>query len=313
MEDNMKILGISGGTLNGSNDSMTKEALMGAKEAGAEIEFIRLLDLNLKPCTGCIACVNSLMQGGSGACVLKDDFAWLQDKIWEADGVVFVMPIFEKATPAVFRLMQDRLCGPANDIGMNIVAGKIAESMGKPAPDTRKLKKKVVSFISIGGSDWGTRVSCDMNLAAMSPMWKVIDDLWIKWAKSVVVQDDKVAECHKIGMNLAKAAENPEEAKYLGTPGVCSFCNSRNFYIHEDGLAECEVCGIRGNLVPVAGGMKFEYTEEQKQHAHTDIPGKMEHMDDIRRNEGQLIEDKKSPKFRERVDAYKAFISASRP
>ena len=31
----MKILGISGGMPNGSNDSMCKEALMGAKEVGA--------------------------------------------------------------------------------------------------------------------------------------------------------------------------------------------------------------------------------------------------------------------------------------
>ena len=30
----MKILGISGGTKNGNNDAMCKEALMGAKEAG---------------------------------------------------------------------------------------------------------------------------------------------------------------------------------------------------------------------------------------------------------------------------------------
>jgi len=46
----MKILGISGGSKNGTNDAMCREALMGAKEMGAEVEFIHLLDLNLKPC-----------------------------------------------------------------------------------------------------------------------------------------------------------------------------------------------------------------------------------------------------------------------
>ena len=44
----MKILGISAGTKNGNNDAMCKEALMGAKEMGAEVEFIRLHDLDLK-------------------------------------------------------------------------------------------------------------------------------------------------------------------------------------------------------------------------------------------------------------------------
>ena len=34
----MKILGISGGMRNGSNDGMCIEALMGAKEMGAEVE-----------------------------------------------------------------------------------------------------------------------------------------------------------------------------------------------------------------------------------------------------------------------------------
>ena len=39
-EVQMKILGISGGMRNGSNDGMCIEALMGAKEMGAEVEFI---------------------------------------------------------------------------------------------------------------------------------------------------------------------------------------------------------------------------------------------------------------------------------
>ena len=48
----MKILGISYGTLNGGNDTMVKEALMGAQEVGAKIEFINANTLNIKHCTG---------------------------------------------------------------------------------------------------------------------------------------------------------------------------------------------------------------------------------------------------------------------
>lgn len=47
----MKILGISGGNKNGANDCMCKEALLAAKEQGAEIEFVRLMDLDIKHCT----------------------------------------------------------------------------------------------------------------------------------------------------------------------------------------------------------------------------------------------------------------------
>ena len=48
----MKIVGVSLGTRNGSNDSMCKEALNAAKEMGAEVSFVHLLDWNIQDCTG---------------------------------------------------------------------------------------------------------------------------------------------------------------------------------------------------------------------------------------------------------------------
>jgi multimeric flavodoxin WrbA len=309
----MKIIAISGGTKDGSNDAMAREALMGAKEAGAEIEFIRLHDLDLKPCTGCIACVNSLMGGGNGDCIIRDDLKWLDEKLLDADGVIWVMPIFEKGAPAIMHIVQDRLFGPSHDTGTNMVAGFIAKEKGKPGPDQRKFRKKATSFISIGGSDWSTRVSCDMNLVAMCPMWKVIDDLVFQWSKSIILDDDAVAKCHQVGVNIAKACMDIENAEYLGDKGVCGNCHSRNFYLEADGSAVCEVCGIVGKLVPAEGGYEFEFEPEQLQLAHTSVPGKMKHMDDIAHYEGRLAQQKKTPEFRERVEKYKSFIKASVP
>lgn len=309
----MKVLAISGGSKNGSNDCMAKEALMGAAEQGAEIEFVHLLDLNLKPCTGCIACVKSLMSGGNGDCVIKDDFKWLDEKVLDADGLIFVMPIFEKGAPGIFRLLQDRLCGPGHDTGTNLVAGKIAEKMGKPGPDPRKFKKKAVSYISIGGSDWNTCVSCDMKLSAMSGMWTVVDDVVFPWAKSIILEDENVARCRKVGADLAKAAADLDNAKYIGEPGVCPCCHSRNFFIHPDARAECEVCGIVGKLNFEGETVRFDFPEEMWEHAHTLLPGKMKHMDDIYRNETKLMEEQKRPEYKERIQMYKDFISASKP
>ena len=51
----MKVLGISVGRKMSNTEILVKEALMGAEEGGAEVELIRLHDLNIKPCTGCNA------------------------------------------------------------------------------------------------------------------------------------------------------------------------------------------------------------------------------------------------------------------
>ena len=111
-----KILAISGGGKNGTNDQMAKEALMGAQEAGAEVEFIHMLDLDLVPCNGCVSCVtgrDGVFAGGSCRCIRKDDLRWLEDKIYDADGVIFVMPIFEKGVPGFFRAFRTASPAPA--------------------------------------------------------------------------------------------------------------------------------------------------------------------------------------------------------
>ena len=311
----MKILAISGGTPNGNNDAMAREALMGAQEQGAEIEFIRLLDLDLKPCTGCVACVNGMMRGGTGDCPIKDDMKWLDEKMYAADGILFVMPIFEKGMPAVMHLVQDRLFGPAHDPGPCSIAAKIAEKTGGPGPDKRKFNPKVVSYISIGGSDWVTRMAADMTLVAMSRAWKIVDNAVFPWSKSIVMNDESVAKCREIGATLAKAAAvGADKAEYVGDPGTCPECHSRNFHVKDDPKNTiCTVCGIIGELKAVNGKMVFDVPEDNFVHSHFRMSGKLEHMDDMYRIETQLNEDKQTDEYKQRMEKYKNFIQAVKP
>ena len=311
----MKVLAISGGFKDGNNDAMAREALMGAKEQGAEIEFIRLLDLDLKPCTGCISCVGGMMRGGTGDCVIKDDMKWLSEKIFSADGLIFVMPVFEKGMPAVMHLVQDRLFGPSYDPGPSTIAIEIAKGTGGPGPDQRKLVRKVVSFIAIGGSDWASLASAAMNLLAMARAWKVIDNSVFKWSKSIVMNDESVSKCHDIGRNIAIAASlGADKAEYNGDPGICPECYSRNFYVNDDPKETvCLVCGVTGELIQTDGKIRFVVPEEQFEHSHFRMSGKFEHMDDIKRIEMELIENKKTEEYRNRMGKYKSIIQASKP
>ena len=313
----MKILGVSGGTKDGNNDAMCREALMGVKEVcpEAEIEFIRLLDCELKPCTGFIACVGKIMQGKESTCILKDDFAWLRDKLLDADGVIFTIPIFEKRATGQFLTLQDRFAGPAHDRGMNTVCKMIAEKTGNEGPDMRLFRDdKFVSFIGIGGSDWMTRISADFHNFAMVPMWKVVDDVVFSWSKGIALEDEKVAKCHEVGVNIAKACSQPEAYQYKGDSGICPHCHSRNFYLNDDSTkAVCEVCGIVGDLKNVDGKVTFTFTDEAETHAHDILSGKMMHAQDIGHYEGKLMEDKKTDEYKNRMNYYKTFMQAALP
>lgn len=309
----MRILAISGGTKDGNNDAMCKEALMGAKEMGADITFIRLFDLHIKHCTGCIACVNALMSGRGNLCALKDDFDWLLDKMLDADGIIFSMPIFEKGTAGIFRTITDRF-GPRMDRGNNIISTKIAEATGGKAPDPRILKDKVVSYLGVGGSDWATRVQCDHAMHALTPMWKVIDNEVFMWSKAIMVEDEKLAKARQIGRNIVAAAKDYESAAYMGNLGVCPHCHSRNFYFNDDAAhAICCLCGIEGEIKLVDNRVQFEFAEEQLKHAHDTLSGKFIHGDDIKANEGKLAQIKKTPDYKARVQKYKDFISPIKP
>lgn len=309
----MKILGISGGSRNGNNDAMCKEALMGAKEVGAEVEFINLNELHIEHCTGCTACVMSLMSGKGGLCPIKDDFEWLREKMMDADGIVWSIPIFEKGASGLFRTIMDRM-GPRNDKGMIIIGSKIAEETGGKAPDQRMLKEKVVSYIGVGGSDWSTRIQCDFLNQALTPAWTVVDTEVFPWSKCIVMEDEKVQRSHQIGVDLANAAKDIENAKWIGDPGICPHCHCRNFYLSDDAKhAVCCACGLEGEIKVEDGKVSFHFDPETEHHAHDTLSGKFIHCDDIKENEGKLLEWKKSDVFKQRKQAYIDFISSSKP
>lgn len=304
----MKILGISGGMKNGSNDGLCKEALIAAKEQGAEVEFIQLQNLHIEHCTGCTACVQSVLGGKGGGCVLKDDFDWLLDKMLDADGIVFCTPIFEKGATGLFHTLTDRF-GPRMDRGNNIIGTKIAEETGGRAPDPRILKDKVISFMSIGGSDWTTRVQCDAGMLALTPMWKVIDNDVFPWSLSILVDDERIQRAHEIGVHIAQAARDFEQAAYQGEDGVCPHCHSRNFYLGENGEAICCLCGIKGTLECQDGKYSFSFPQEQLEHAHDCLSGKFIHGNDIKVNTEKKLANMKTEKYKARQARYKDFIT----
>ena len=304
----MKILGLSCGTKNGNNDTMCRVALEAARDAGAEIEFIHVFDWDIKYCSGCVACSRALVMRKGMVCTQKDDYAALFDKMAEADGVLIVDPIYESGASGLFHVLCDRM-GPGHDMGMLFMADGKLKAEGKPGLDPKYLKKKAISFVGIGGSDWACRVETDHAMLAMSPAWTVIDNDYFQWSKDVIMQDDKIERMKQIGLNLVEAAKDVEKAKWMGKEGVCPHCNGNNFYIYPGTKkCVCELCGLEGTLEIVDDGFKFKFDPADEHKAHDTMSGKKLHGEDIFKNEGRLMNLFKDPEFKARKEHYTSVI-----
>ena len=325
----MKILGISLGTKNGNNDTMCRVGLEAAKEMGAEIEFIHLMDWKIDYCSGCVACSRGLVMGKGMICTRKDDFNTLYEKMIEADGVLVVDPIFESGGTGLFHSITDRM-GPGHDTGMLLMLDGKLKEQGKEGLNPRLFQQKAISFVGIGGSDWACRTETDHAMLAMSPGWKVVNNEFWSWSKDVIMHDDKIERMKEIGRNLVEAAQylvdnhvmvpgSEDIDLWKGVDGACPHCHGNNFYIFPGtNHAVCELCGLEGHLEVIDGAMKLVNDENlgpvgQIWHCHDLISGKAAHGKDIFENESRLMNLYKDPEFQARKAHYTAVCEPTTP
>src|SRR3990172_9496977 len=100
----MKVLGLVGSRRKmGNTEILVKEALRGAQEEGADVDIIRLHDLYIQECNGCMACMLK-----DAPCMLKDDMNWFWDQLRASDGLVVGAPSYHGWMPGIFGLLQFR-------------------------------------------------------------------------------------------------------------------------------------------------------------------------------------------------------------
>lgn len=316
----MRVLGLTCGRKLSNTEILVKEALMGAEEMGAEVEIVRLLDLDIKPCTGCNACVIDLFErGGSGDCVIKkDDFKFIDDKILDCDGIIVGSPIYEKTPQGLLKVLNDRM-GPSHDLAFRIIAKKIREEKGitkGKGPDERSFKPRVASLFAVGGSDWTTLALPMLQLFTLSMNMTVVDRQLFNWTAlpaAVVLKDEMLQRAHRSGRHVAETLKKPiEEAEYIGPPGVCPVCHSSVMELDKTAeKALCAVCGVKGKLKTDGDTYKLSVTEEDWAHSHVLLSGKFQHGEDLKNI--SLKPDPRMKEIPELVKKYKAYLTYSKP
>ena len=290
-----KILGLSFGRKMKNCEVMVKQALLACKEAGHEIQFINVNDLDIKDCTGCISCVVSMCMGKSGKCHLKDDCHILDDAIMEADGLIIACPTFEMGPSGTYRTVCDRF-GPSHDLSFRKVGIEEGLAAGKdPAtlPDMRSLKKRVAALISVGGAmtkNWTVFTLPTMYALPMTMGIDVVDtyEYWGAMATySVVGRADVMERMTKLGRNIAEAVvceDDAERMKWRGDhEGACPVCHCDLLTLSDDKKSiECPVCGIYGTFTVEDGKLLPHFPPEQIARSRLFYAGKLEHSTEIK-------------------------------
>jgi len=86
----------------GNTATLLKQAVKGARDAGADVEEIVLRDLKISPCLEIYGCKKT------GRCVIKDDFQNVYDKLLASDGLMLASPVFFYTVSAHTKILMDR-------------------------------------------------------------------------------------------------------------------------------------------------------------------------------------------------------------
>ncbi|OGQ00045.1 MAG: hypothetical protein A2026_07285 [Deltaproteobacteria bacterium RBG_19FT_COMBO_46_12] len=236
----MKILGLNGSERKlGNTEILVKEALMGAEEEGAQVELLRLTDYKILPCDGLAPCVF-----GNTGCNLKDDFNFIMDKIFEADGLVLGTPCYILESTAIVKQLIDR----AFSVNFR------SKAIGKPGAI-------IVPYATRG---WTPYAFLQPNILLLFLGMEVIDRALIhtQAINEVVLYDKALAKARKMGREVAKSVKTGDTS-YRGEPGICPICHDRVLRIlRDEKTVECGVCGIRGKIVVEEGKIRVHFDEE---------------------------------------------------
>jgi Multimeric flavodoxin WrbA len=100
----MKIMGFVASPREAGNTAWAVNKIVkSAKEAGAETQVWYSSDLDIKPCKGCLSCVEG------GECVIDDDMQTLYDALKQTDTLVLGSPIYMGQMSAQAKIFTDRL------------------------------------------------------------------------------------------------------------------------------------------------------------------------------------------------------------
>jgi multimeric flavodoxin WrbA len=272
----MKVFGISGGRDRGNSEILLKQAFIAIEKAcGAEIEFIRLLDTEIKACTGCEGCMTAHSRGDwDFRCVHgkdEDHFFFIETKCREADAIIFSLPVYNLQPPGLFMKFLNKL--HASGDYRNYI----------------RTNSKVGAAIMVGGTDWTNfgATFAGFGIAEFCDTFDCLaDQMTVQFCASsgaILLDDEAMARATRVGENVATALISGKRAGiYGGEEGVCPVCHG-NLLEYRGGELWCPMCEMKSEYTIVDGKIKIAFSEQAITDNRWGVSGQDFHFSEIRR------------------------------
>jgi NAD(P)H-dependent FMN reductase len=234
----VEILGLVGSARTwGNGELLVRQVLRGAIEEGAGGCLLRLTDLHLEGCTGCMRCAIARQP-----CPLDDDLDWLLDTMLAAGGLVLAAPTYFLAPAAAIKLVLDRLL---------TLAGRYDEALPPLRP--------AVTLATAGLERWRGVVLPYLNALAATTGYRPIESiLAVAPGPGEVLLDEAVMQwAWEAGRRLGRGELEPGTAPH----NICPTCRCDAFVLEDEG-ATCPICGRRARI-ELAGGKPSLYFDTQ--------------------------------------------------
>jgi multimeric flavodoxin WrbA len=226
----MKVLGLSASHRPwGNTDLLVRHALRGAEGEGAETRFLRLNDLELRSCTGCMACLFK-----DRDCHVEDGLPQVVEALRWADAVALGSPTYVLGATGILKTLQDRM----------IRYGMAREFEGKPA----------VAMAAAGVPGWEPFALPQVSLTFLFLGMPIVDQ-FVAYAQGpgeVYWDAGALSRAEAAGSALAR-----NETRYRGEAGICPVCHFDLVTARGDGAAYCTLCGLPGSWEPGSAGPAF--------------------------------------------------------
>ena len=242
----MRILGLVASYRKmGNSEVLAREALLAARELGAEVALIRLTDLHVEPCKGCMAC---LFKGEP--CRIEDDVDWFMNQLLESDGVVLSSPTYILSPPGIVKMLIDRMI-PLQD------SDKIREL-------AERRRVGVAIGVATNPREWAPFTLPMLKMFLQVAQIRVIGSMLVEAAGpgEVVLDEKAMNRARELGVALVDAIEGREVSEEQGIY-ACPACRCDLLRWLGNGTVECPLCGIKGKITMKNGKIAIEFPEEQ--------------------------------------------------